>query len=246
MRGRTVILTIHQPRSEIWSLFDRVILLAQGSAVYSGPASDCMPYFTDLGHALPPFCNPAEFLIDLIAVDSRSPEAEAQSLEQVNALKEAWRSETASQAPTKTDAVIAAAQIQPVTAAHVSIRRQIQVLTKRTFVVTLRDPLGLFGIYFQSISMAFVAGWIFFQMDGTLPGIRSRLSAFYITAGLQGYLMLMYETYRMTKDVQIFDRERSEGVVSITAFLLSRRLAKLIEDILVCACVFNCNTILTS
>ncbi len=41
----------------------------------------------------------------------------------------------------------------------------------------------------------------------------------------------MFETYRMSMDIQIFDRERSEGVVSVSAFLLSRRLAKLIEDI---------------
>lgn len=41
----------------------------------------------------------------------------------------------------------------------------------------------------------------------------------------------MFETYRMSMDIQIFDRERSEGVVTVSAFLISRRLAKLIEDI---------------
>lgn len=41
----------------------------------------------------------------------------------------------------------------------------------------------------------------------------------------------MFETYRMSMDIQIFDRERSEGVVTVPAFLVSRRLAKLIEDV---------------
>src|SRR6202043_3970665 len=34
--NRTVVFTIHQPRSNIVSLFDRLILLAQGKLVYSG------------------------------------------------------------------------------------------------------------------------------------------------------------------------------------------------------------------
>lgn len=53
----------------------------------------------------------------------------------------------------------------------------------------------------------------------------------YVGSALQGYLILMFETYRMSMDIQIFDRERSEGVVTVSAFLISRRLAKLIEDI---------------
>jgi hypothetical protein len=53
----------------------------------------------------------------------------------------------------------------------------------------------------------------------------------YVGAALQGYLILMFETYRMSMDIQIFDRERSEGIVTVSAFLISRRLAKLIEDI---------------
>jgi ABC-type multidrug transport system ATPase subunit len=35
---RTVILSIHQPRSNIFALFDKVLLLAQGRVVFSGPA----------------------------------------------------------------------------------------------------------------------------------------------------------------------------------------------------------------
>ena len=70
----------------------------------------------------------------------------------------------------------------------------------------------------------------------------------YIGAALQGYLILMFETYRMSMDIQIFDREKSEGVVTVTAFLISRRLAKLIEDIpvsLLCPCLstYNLNAI---
>ena len=69
-------------------------------------------------------------------------------------------------------------------------------------------------------------------MDGTLAGIRSKEGALYTAAALQGYLILLYETYRLTVDIQLFDREYGEGVVAVRSFLISRRLARcLTEDL---------------
>ena len=37
---RTLATTIHQPRADIFELFDRLILLAAGQVVYQGPAKE--------------------------------------------------------------------------------------------------------------------------------------------------------------------------------------------------------------
>lgn len=63
--NRTVIFTIHQPRSNIVALFDRLILLAKGRTVYSGPFSSCQRYFDHIGYPCPPGFNIADFLVDL-------------------------------------------------------------------------------------------------------------------------------------------------------------------------------------
>ncbi|KAF2501031.1 hypothetical protein BU16DRAFT_522087 [Lophium mytilinum] len=63
--NRTVVFTIHQPRSNIVALFDQLILLAKGRTVYSGPFSSCQPYFDDIGYPCPPGFNIADYLIDL-------------------------------------------------------------------------------------------------------------------------------------------------------------------------------------
>jgi hypothetical protein len=98
--------------------------------------------------------------------------------------------------------------------------------------VTIRDPMGMFGSLFEAVAMAIITGWIFLDLNGSLSGIRSRQGALYNAAALQGYLILLYETYRLTTDIQLFDEERRQGVVSIPAFLISRRLARFfIEDI---------------
>ncbi|KAJ5287895.1 ABC transporter G family member [Penicillium angulare] len=63
--NRTVIFTIHQPRSNIVALFDRLILLAGGRTVYSGLFSTCQRYFDQIGYSCPPGFNIADYLVDL-------------------------------------------------------------------------------------------------------------------------------------------------------------------------------------
>ncbi|KAG5956606.1 hypothetical protein E4U58_006523 [Claviceps cyperi] len=62
---RTVVFTIHQPRSNIVALFDRLVLLAKGNAVFSGPFAHCQSYFDSIGYKCPPGYNIADYLVDL-------------------------------------------------------------------------------------------------------------------------------------------------------------------------------------
>eukprot|EP01053_Blabericola_migrator_P003058 Blabericola_migrator_1__3057@NODE_1891_length_3602_cov_51_942291_g976_i1_p2_GENE_NODE_1891_length_3602_cov_51_942291_g976_i1NODE_1891_length_3602_cov_51_942291_g976_i1_p2_ORF_typecomplete_len523_score42_29ABC_tran/PF00005_27/8_3e28ABC2_membrane/PF01061_24/3_2e19AAA_21/PF13304_6/2_6e08AAA_21/PF13304_6/1_6e03SMC_N/PF02463_19/0_33SMC_N/PF02463_19/0_00046AAA_15/PF13175_6/0_001T2SSE/PF00437_20/0_00017T2SSE/PF00437_20/76AAA_29/PF13555_6/2_6e05MMR_HSR1/PF01926_23/0_00028AAA_33/PF13671_6/0_00063RsgA_GTP len=64
--GRTVVATIHQPRSQIYSLFDNLLLLSLGDVMYQGPASDATNYFRDLGYHCPATFNAGDFLLDLL------------------------------------------------------------------------------------------------------------------------------------------------------------------------------------
>jgi ABC-type multidrug transport system ATPase subunit len=234
-KGRTIVVTIHQPRSEIWGLFDHLILLSEGSPVYSGPLSECLPYFEDLGHGLPAFVNPAEHLVDLVAVDSRSTVLEATSSTRVESMKQAWRDSECRilhDVNEKDRSLVDDLANVKSKSQKSSLMRQVKVLTGRTVKVTYRDPMGMAGSLLEATSMAIITGWIFLHLDGSLQGIRSKEGALYTAASFQGYLILLFETYRLTIDIQLFDREYGEGVVDVPAFLISRRLARvLIEDI---------------
>ncbi|KAJ5235275.1 uncharacterized protein N7469_004443 [Penicillium citrinum] len=227
--GRTVIVSIHAPRSEIWRLFDNVILLARGSPLYSGPVGGSVSHFEQFGHELPPFVNPAEYLIDLAAIDNRSEALEAASHVRVNHLREVWQArfvDTNEEEKGYSPESILGGMKQ------VSFRRQFRVLTSRTFKTTIRDPMGVAGSLLEAVGMAVICGWIFLQLGEDLAGIRSRQGSLYTASSLNGYLILLYETYRLTIDIHLFDRERNEGVVGVPAFLLSRRAARLpLEDL---------------
>ncbi len=63
--NRTIVFTIHQPRSNIVALFDQLVLLAKGQTVYSGPFSSCQHYFDKIGYSCPSGFNIADYLVDL-------------------------------------------------------------------------------------------------------------------------------------------------------------------------------------
>ncbi|KAF9870692.1 ABC efflux transporter [Colletotrichum karsti] len=232
-KGRTVITTIHQPRSEIWDLFDNLVILTKGSPVYSGPAKDCVPWFEGMNFKLPPFVNPAEFVIDVAAIDNRTPELEEETTARVDRLKTAWNHESQRRYMPSEKTVETSGRrrgSKTATTKHATYGRQVRVLTDRTFKVTYRDPMGMAAAIMEAILMAIITGYIFFQLPKDLSGIRSRQGALYTISGLQGYLVLMFEVYRLTLDIPTYDREHSEFCVDAIPFLVSRRLARLFTE----------------
>ncbi|KAI1331558.1 ABC transporter [Xylariaceae sp. FL0255] len=235
-KGRTIITTLHSPRSEIWNSLDNLILLSRGNSVYSGPINGCVPWFSSLGFELPPFVNPAEFIVDIGAVDNRTPELEEESSTRVDRLLGAWDAHSQIVFPLEKNEADNTSHPKLLrtrnTKHHASFWRQTRVLTSRTLKVTYRDPMGLAGSLFEAISMAIVTGYIFYSLPRDQTGIRSREGALYIAMALQGYLYLTFDIYRLTTDLPTFDREHIEGCVTPLPYLLSRRIARLFtEDI---------------
>jgi len=88
--GRTVIVTLHQPRSDIYHLLDNLVVLVKGGQmVYTGPLDTVEPTFQLQGHAIPENFNPADFLLDVVSVDNR-PQFEKETRARVNRLVEFW------------------------------------------------------------------------------------------------------------------------------------------------------------
>lgn len=89
--GRTLILTIHQARSDLFKHFGNVLLLARGGhPVYAGVGRDMLGYFGRHGYECPKNTNPADFALDMITVDLQKEDVEAESRERVKKFIESW------------------------------------------------------------------------------------------------------------------------------------------------------------
>lgn len=70
-KNRTVVLTIHQPSSEIYRLFDKLLLLSYGEVAYFGPAGrDAVRFFAEAGKPCPEMFNPADHFIKTLSDDN--------------------------------------------------------------------------------------------------------------------------------------------------------------------------------
>lgn len=69
LKGKTVILTIHQPSSELYALFDKLQLMAEGRVAFLGTPAEAEAFF---GRVLDAPCpsnyNPADFYVQLLAI----------------------------------------------------------------------------------------------------------------------------------------------------------------------------------
>jgi ABC-type multidrug transport system ATPase subunit/ABC-type multidrug transport system permease subunit len=61
--GSSVLFTIHQPSSDIFNSFDRLILLNKGRVMYQDSVQNVPTFFADRGHPCPPNYNPADWVM---------------------------------------------------------------------------------------------------------------------------------------------------------------------------------------
>lgn len=67
LRNKTIIMTIHQPNSEIFTLFDKLVLMVEGKLIYQGPAANATSYFSkEFGLSCPEFHNPADYFMSIM------------------------------------------------------------------------------------------------------------------------------------------------------------------------------------
>lgn len=63
--GRTVLMTIPQPSSRMYCMFQKVFMLSEGNLVYFGKGSEAMEYFSRFGYAPTTVMNPSNSLLNL-------------------------------------------------------------------------------------------------------------------------------------------------------------------------------------
>jgi len=63
----TVMATIHQPSTETFKIFDRVIILSAGHTIYNGPtkSEEILKFYDEFDIKYNRFSNPADMLIKL-------------------------------------------------------------------------------------------------------------------------------------------------------------------------------------
>jgi hypothetical protein len=85
-----VLCTIHQPSFEIFSKFDKVILMALGRIAFHGTIPDAIAHFENLGYPLPLGANAADHFIALLTEPGNKEGVSDEEKDRVGRLLDAW------------------------------------------------------------------------------------------------------------------------------------------------------------
>eukprot|EP00933_Yihiella_yeosuensis_P061558 TRINITY_DN6438_c0_g4_i1.p1 TRINITY_DN6438_c0_g4~~TRINITY_DN6438_c0_g4_i1.p1 ORF type:complete len:722 (-),score=65.31 TRINITY_DN6438_c0_g4_i1:29-2194(-) len=78
--GVPVVMTLHQPSSEIYAMLDDVIFLHEGELIFQGPLKSVVTHFDQIGYPCPPNYNPADHILFVTAEDYADSEGNARKI----------------------------------------------------------------------------------------------------------------------------------------------------------------------
>lgn len=227
--GHTVVCSIHQPRSSIFSMFDDLVLLSEGSIVYAGHAEDVVPYFAGLGHSCPEHYNPAEFVADLISIDFASADSEATTRARVEALVASWQQQQASRpqghmaATTSGLLHLRRANAGPQT----SWMSQLRLLFRRSWRQVTRDKAAAISRIMANVSSAIIFGAIFWRLKMKQTSIQDRLGLLQV-ASINAAMSALVKTLNVFPTERlIVTRERAKQSYQTMPYLLAKLAAEL-------------------
>ncbi|MBN3298478.1 ABCG8 protein, partial [Amia calva] len=252
--NRLVLLSIHQPRSDIFQLFDLVLLLSSGAAVYYGAARHMVPYFAALGHPCPRYCNPSDFYgkyratatgMDLISIDRRSAEQEAQCLDRARDLAARfWEKVKGTEdyfwTPEESDAALDSPSPlsgRPDTAITVSSQkdqlagglRQFSILLRRQVSNDFRDLPTLLIHGLEALLMSLLIGFLYFGAGESRLSIQDTVALLYMIGALTPFAVVLDVIAKCHSERAMIFHELEDGMYSVTAYFFAKVLGELPE-----------------
>ncbi|KAG5482727.1 hypothetical protein CUR178_06764 [Leishmania enriettii] len=228
---RTVIATVHSPSSELFDLFDDLLLLAKGHVIYHGPTADSIEYFASLGYDVPPHTNPTEYFMNLLQL----PE------DILSQLWLAWEDYVMSDAAKKNPC------LTPVTGAitltddyleeqlelkGANFSLQFSELFKRSWRMYMRDPGNFYGRAAQTLLFAIFIGLFFLNVQLNQQGVQDRQGALYITLMNNLFGAAMNGIAAFPPERAVFLQEQANDAYNAYTYFLAKNLAELPWQIL--------------
>lgn len=257
--GRTIILSIHQPRYSIYRLFDSLTLLSSGNLVYHGPARNALDYFKNIGYTCDPYNNPADFFLDVINGDSTAVTMnkmnEMEDLDSVERkasfqniegqLAEAYCNSTYYE-NTKADLEkIAQGKLyntRPISRKitySTSFFHQLKWVSKRTFRNLMLNPQTSVAQIGVTVFLALIVGAIFFGIKDDESGIQNRVGALFFVVTNQCFSTVSAAELFITER-KIFIHEYISGYYRLSVYFLSKIMADILTLRTVPSIFFTC------
>ncbi|KAJ8269609.1 hypothetical protein COCON_G00122160 [Conger conger] len=253
--GRTIIMSIHQPRYSIYRLFDSLTLLVSGKQVFHGPAQDALDYFANIGYTCEPHNNPADFFLDVINGDSivamtkmqerdfEEKESSRQSIEE-RLVEEYRKSVYYNDMAEELGKIIQGKEYTTLPKSrtityNTSFTHQFKWVLKRTFRNLVLNPQTSIAQVAVTLFLGLIVGAIFFGVKDDQSGIQNRMGALFFITTNQCFGALSAAELFITER-KLFVHEYISGYYRVSVYFLCKILSDILTLRTIPAITFSC------
>jgi len=226
-QGRTIICTIHQPSSEVYAMFDSILLLAEGRTAYMGYTADAIQYFDSLGYPCPVNFNPADYFVHTLAI---KPGDEENCRKRVKEMCDAYSAhqarETEPETTEKQDSFEDDADAMRRSPYKASWCQQFRSLFWRSWLTNNRDSIVFKSRFINSIFIGLMTGLVYFQASGGQDGVQNVYGALFFFVSSTSYLQLYSVAFTFPEERVVFLREHHSGMYRTDVYFLSKTFAQ--------------------
>ncbi|KAM0733916.1 Protein white [Formica fusca] len=230
--GKTIVATLHQPSSELFVLFDKILLMAEGRVAFMGTAVQACSFFKTLGAACPSNYNPADYFVQMLAV------VPGRELACRHAIKTTCDTFQSSEYGRKivTEAETVHGEFESFLKYHskdagrspykASWCEQFHAVLWRSWLSVIKEPLLIKVRLLQTIMISLLIGATYFGQRIDLDGVMNINGALFIFLSCMTFQNVFAVINVFCAELPIFLREHRNGMYRTDVYFICKTLAE--------------------
>ncbi|GFR98224.1 ATP-binding cassette sub-family G member [Elysia marginata] len=234
-RGRVILCTIHQPSSDIFAMFNQILLLAEGRTAFLGSQQQAMEFFAKLQYPCPSNFNPADHFILTLAVEpGNEAECRNRTHQICDTFKESQEAKVIfdeiqevlnSAQEKKSDPVIAQA-LAGGSRYESSWPKQFKYLFWRAWVGMLRDVILFRVRVAQVFTVGIIVGLVYLRLSVEQKSVMSINGAIFLLITNTSFSNLFAVVNSFPLELAVFFREYGSGLYRADTYYLAKTIVE--------------------
>ena len=225
-KGRTIILTIHQPSRGIYELFDRLILMISGHFIYQGPAMEARSHFDVLGLACPARTHCSDHFMRVLHLKDYN-NLNAEETRKVNSMVDNYYRYQMNLIPQPEHKMDGYHHVYKAT-----FFTQFWVLLRRAWINSYRNPFLLGVKVFQAISLGFLVDILYRDLGYGRTQVENRKGVLYYAAMNLVALGSLSNSMTFPIEKPLFLKDYKENQYGVCAYYFSKVLSEVPSQII--------------
>jgi ABC-type multidrug transport system ATPase subunit/ABC-type multidrug transport system permease subunit len=231
--GHSIAVVIHQPRTTIYNMFDHLLLLSKGRAIFDGKPSSARAYLENCPTVapLPPETGIADWLMDIITDDERKGERTLAKYWGECSKKTGCADLTQREQSKLGRRLSTLEELQSAPKYDVTFWTQLKLLTVRTLKQQRGERLTTTAAILQLVYLFFTALFWWHLPDNTARIYeRNSLLFFMLIAQANGVVINAVTVFQ--RERALLRRERAKKMYGVASYFLAKTMSDMTNNVL--------------